>query len=98
VDREFGAGRGRVDLLLRRPYGDGQLQREAFELKVWKDKKGDPLPEALPQLDRYLSRFRLDRGILIVFDRREKPAPVAERSGVETVTSPEGRAITLLRR
>lgn len=98
VDREFGIGRGRADILLRRPYGDGQVQREAFELKVWWDKDSDPLREGLPQFDGYLSRMRLDTGTLVIFDRRKKPAPVAERSGVETVTSPEGRVITLLRR
>jgi hypothetical protein len=98
VDREFGLGRGRADLLVRRPYGDGLLQREAFELKVWWPGKSDPLPEALPQIDGYLSRMRLDTGVLIIFDRRKTPAPIAERSGAETVTSPEGRSITLLRR
>lgn len=98
VDREFGIGTGRADLLVRRPYGDGQVQREAFELKVWWPKAADPLEKALPQFDEYLSRMRLDTGTLIIFDRRKTPAPVAERSGTETVTSPEGRAITLLRR
>jgi hypothetical protein len=98
VDREFGIGRGRTDLLIRRPYGDGQVQREAFELKVWWPGKPDPLEKALPQFDQYLSRMRLDVGTLIIFDRRETPVPVAERCGTETVTSPEGRTITLLRR
>jgi hypothetical protein len=44
------------------------------------------------------SRSRLDAGTLLISDRRENPAPVAERSGLETVTSPDGRTITLLRR
>jgi hypothetical protein len=64
VDREFGIGTGRSDLLLRRPYGDGQVQREAFELKVWWDKSADPLDGALPQFDKYLARLRLDAGTL----------------------------------
>jgi hypothetical protein len=98
VDREFGIGTGRADLLVRRPYGDGLLQREAFELKVWWQGKPDPLMEALPQFDKYLSRMRLDAGTLIIFDRRETPAPVAERSGIETIISPQGRTVTLLRR
>jgi hypothetical protein len=42
--------------------------------------------------------MRLSAGTLIIFDRRKTPAPVAERSGTETLTSPEGRTITLLRR
>jgi hypothetical protein len=98
VDREFGIGRGRSDLLVRRPYGDGLVQREAFELKVWWPGKPDPLEKALPQFDHYLARLRLDSGTLIIFDRRSTPAPVTERSGTETVTSPAGRAIILLRR
>jgi hypothetical protein len=99
VDREFAIGSGRADLLVRRPYGDdGQVQRAAFELKVWWPKAADPLEKALPQFDGYLSRMRLDAGTLIIFDRRTTPAPVAERSGTETITSPEGRTITLLRR
>jgi hypothetical protein len=99
VDREFAVGSGRADILIRRRYGDGQLQREAFELKVWWDKRPDPLGSAaLTQLDRYLARFRLDTGTLIIFDRRTAPAPVSERSATETITSPGGRTITLLRR
>ena len=98
VDREFAIGSGRADILVRRRYGDGQFQREAFELKVWRDNRPDPLESALPQFDRYLARFQLDAGTLIIFDRRKTPAPVAERSGTETITSPQGRTITLLRR
>jgi hypothetical protein len=98
VDREFAIGSGRADILVRRRYGDGQLQREAFELKVWRDNRPDPLESALPQFDRYLARFQLDAGTLIIFDRRATPAPVSERAATETVTSPGGRTITLLRR
>jgi hypothetical protein len=42
--------------------------------------------------------MRLDTGVLIIFDRRKTPAPIAERSGTETVTSPQGMPITLVRR
>ena len=98
IDREFAIGSGRADILLRRRYGDeGKVQVAAFELKVWK-RGPEPLAKALPQLDRYLARFRLDSGTLIIFDQRKIPAPVEERSGTETVTSPDGRTITLLRR
>lgn len=98
IDREFAIGSGRADILIRRRYGDRQVQREAFELKVWRDGKPDPLTPALSQFDRYLARLRLDAGTLVIFDRRQEPAPVEERSTTETVTSPGGRAITLLRR
>lgn len=46
VDREYGVGKGRIDLLLRRPYGDGLVQREAVELKVWHPRKPDHHPPA----------------------------------------------------
>jgi hypothetical protein len=98
VDREFGLGRDRADILIRRPYGDGLTQREAFELKVWKDGRPDPLERALGQIDKYLARLRLDTGTLVIFDHRRQPAPVSERSTTETATSPGGRTITLLRR
>jgi hypothetical protein len=55
VDREYGVGRGRIDLLVRKPYGDRQVQREAIELKVWHPGRPDPLAAGIAQLDRYLT-------------------------------------------
>jgi hypothetical protein len=80
VDREYGTGRGRIDLLIRWPHhtpADKQtLQRQALELKVWRDKESDPLTEGLTQLDGYLDRLSLDTGVLVIFDRRDpKPPP-----------------------
>jgi hypothetical protein len=58
MDREYGVGRGRIDLQLRWPYQDAQGRRqwqreaaEVVEVKVWRDKKPDPLDEGLRQLD-----------------------------------------------
>ena len=97
VDREYGIGRGRIDLLVRKPYGDGCLQREAVELKVWQPRKADPLAQGLAQLDGYLDRLGLDTGTLIIFDRRPDAAPVTERTAITRVDSPADRAIILLR-
>jgi hypothetical protein len=101
VDREYGTGRGRIDLLIRWPYqtptGKKALQREALELKVWRDHEADPLAQGLTQLDGYLDRLGLDTGVLVVFDRRPKAAPIAERTRFEEATSPSGRPITVLR-
>jgi AAA ATPase domain len=97
VDREYGIGRARIDLLIRKPYGDGLVQREAVELKVWHPRKADPLPQGLAQLDGYLDRLGLDAGTLIIFDRRPDAAPVTERTALTETTSPAGHAITLLR-
>jgi hypothetical protein len=101
VDREYGTGRGRIDLLIRWPHhtptGKQTLQRQALELKVWRDKESDPLTEGLTQLDGYLDRLSLDTGVLVIFDRRPNAAPIAERTRFEQATSPTGRPITILR-
>ncbi len=101
VDREYGIGTGRTDILVRKPCtgpdGKPALQMEAMELKVRTGKTGGPLPEALNQLDGYLSRCGLDDGYLLIFDRR--PAAVRQeiqpRFTQEITTS--GRAVTVLR-
>lgn len=97
VDREYGVGRGRIDLLVRKPYGDRQVQREAIELKVWHPGRPDPLPVGLTQLDRYLTRLKLDTGTLVIFDRRPGIAAAADRTRITREQSPEGRAITVMR-
>jgi hypothetical protein len=100
LDREYGLGRGRIDLQLRWPYldRDGQRawQREALEIKVWRDKKADPQGEGLAQLDAYLDQLGLDHGVLAIFDRRTGAEPAGERVRFEQTTSPAGRAITVL--
>jgi hypothetical protein len=97
IDREYGIGRGRIDLLVRKPYGDGLLQREAVELKVWHPGRPDPLNDGLAQLDRYLDRLSLDTGTLVIFDRRPAATPVHERTVLTKEQTPSGRTITLLR-
>jgi hypothetical protein len=98
VDREYGIGTGRTDILVRKPWtgpdGMPALQMEAIELKVRTAKTGDPLPEALIQLDGYLSRCGLDDGHLLIFDRR----PAAVRQEIQPRISQKitasGRAAT----
>jgi hypothetical protein len=97
VDREYGIGTGRTDILVRKPYGDGLVQREYIELKVWLPKKGDPLQAGLRQLDNYLRTARLSAGTLVIFDRRDNALPVVERTEITHLTSPAGNAVTLLR-
>ncbi|WP_234023782.1 PD-(D/E)XK nuclease domain-containing protein [Sorangium cellulosum] len=57
IDREYGVGRGRIDLLVRFPYrkpdGSRAVQRRALELKVWRKGQKDPLREGLAQIDDY---------------------------------------------
>lgn len=101
ADREFGAGDGRIDILIRKPYtgrdGKPALQKEAVELKVRRDKDGDPLSEALGQLDGYLDRHHLDAGYVIIFDRRTKEGQPRSLAAISDVTSPAGRPVMLLR-
>lgn len=97
VEREYGVGRGRIDLLVRKPLPDGDTQREAVEMKVWRTGEPDPLPEGLSQLDRYLDRLGLETGTLVIFDRRDKAAPIADRTVFGHDRSPAGRQVTVLR-
>ncbi|QIS12283.1 AAA family ATPase [Nocardia arthritidis] len=101
IDREYGIGHGRIDLLVRQPYtgtdGHRAEQREAIELKVWRDKQADPLSEGLTQLDGYLDRLGLPTGVLAIFDRRTDAAPITDRTTFSTATTPAGREVTLLR-
>jgi hypothetical protein len=101
VSREYGIGRRRIDLLIEWPYSDDagkqQLQREALEMKVWRDKRKDPLAEGLVQLDEYLARVGLDAGVLVLFDRRSDAPPLEERVREEAHGTANGRAVRVLR-
>jgi hypothetical protein len=101
VDCEYGVGRGRVDILVRKPYTDDNgkraMQREAVEVKVRRAKTGDPLAEGLDQLDGYLSRLGLDTGTLLIFDRRPSAVKKQPEPKFSAERTPAGREITLLR-
>jgi len=101
VDREYGVGRGRTDLLVRWPFldadGKRRWQREAIELKVWAPGRPDPVRAGLTQLDGYLDRLGLETGVLVIFDRRPSAPDITERTSLDAVSAPSGRTITLLR-
>ncbi len=92
LEREYAIGSGRMDICLR--YGKVTL---AMELKVWADKRPDPLKEGLPQIDKYLSGLSLDTGWLVIFDRRSGLPPLSDRTTTENVISPAGREIVVIR-
>ena len=92
LEREYAIGSGRMDICLR--YGKVTLP---MELKVWADKRPDPLKEGLPQLDKYLSGLSLDNGWLVIFDRRSGLPPICDRTTTENVISPSGREIIVIR-
>jgi DNA polymerase III delta prime subunit len=101
VDREYGVGRGRIDLLVRWPYsgpdGKRQWQREAVEIKVWADRRPDPLARGLEQIDAYLARLGLDRGVLALFDRRTRARAIEKRTRFDQARTASGREISVLR-
>jgi len=101
IDREYGIGRGRIDLLVRWPYQDAAgkraLQREAIELKVWRNKQIDPLKKGLEQLDDYLRKTGLDTGVLVIFDRRSDAKPIEKRTKFKPAKTPSGKRVLLLR-
>jgi DNA polymerase III delta prime subunit len=99
VDREYGVGRGRIDLLVRWPFpGDGgrrEWQREAIELKVRTPGRPDPLGKGLQQLDGYLERLGLDEGVLVLFDRSRQGR--RRRGTFAQARTAGGRRVTVLR-
>ncbi|MCP3998532.1 MAG: hypothetical protein GY722_26210, partial [bacterium] len=99
IDREYAVGSGRVDLLVRWPLpaeAGGGVERFAAEIKVRRDKDGDPLDEGLEQLSEYIDRLGLAEGTLVLFDQRSDAPPITERcSRREQVVG--GRRITVLR-
>jgi hypothetical protein len=101
VTREYGIGRRRIDLLVSWPWVDAegkpQLQREAIELKVWRDGRKDPLAEGLKQIDAYLAGLGLEEGILVLFDQRAAAAPIEERTREEATETATGKRIRVLR-
>jgi len=92
LEREYAIGRDRMDLCLR--YGEVTL---GIELKVWRNRKADPLSKGLEQLDGYLARLGQDEGWLVIFDRRDNALELEERLKTEIHPSPLGREITVIR-
>ncbi|OHV63307.1 AAA family ATPase [Pseudofrankia sp. BMG5.36] len=102
VDREYGVGRGALDLLIRwnhvGPEGRPTVQRQALEVKTHRPGDPDPTTAGINQLDGYLLRLGLPTGHLVIFDQRPAERKrVAIELGSQTVTSPSGRTITVVR-
>jgi hypothetical protein len=99
IDREYGIGRGRIDLLVRFPYkkadGSPAVQRRALEIKVWRKGRPDPLKKGLEQLDEYLRKLGMSRGTLVIFDARGRFA--RREPKFEQKRTPSKREVTVLR-
>jgi hypothetical protein len=101
IDREYGVGRGRIDLLIRWPHPSAatsrEWQREAFELKVWREGRPDPITQGLLQIEMYLDGLNLTHGTLVIFDRRKDAPPAPERTRLEEAQTPKGYRVRVLR-
>ena len=100
IERDYGIGRGRTDLLVLWPTEGGQpydlWQRFVIECKALRDSDRRSLEGAIErgveQTLGYMKRCRAKEGHLVVFDRRDAPAekgdgtpPERQREGPVTV-------------
>lgn len=97
IDREYGLGKKRIDLLVRYPYKKNGIraeQRRAVEIKVWRKGEVNPLKKGLAQIDEYLQSLGMKRGTLVIFDARAKLAKHKVR--YEDTTTKKGRQIRVM--
>ena len=76
IDREYGLGRRRTDLLIRKPLTDhygGPVQRVVLELKLKRGILDKVIEEGLKQTADYMDLAgSVDEGHLIIFDRTQE--------------------------
>ena len=75
IDREYGLGRGRTDLLITKPLTDqygGPFQRIVLELKILRSNIEETIQKGLEQTVEYMDRCggTINEGHFILFDRR----------------------------
>ena len=75
IDREYGLGRKRTDLLVRKPLTDtygGPVQRIVLELKIKRGTLDKVIADGLCQTAEYMDSVgSVDEGHLIIFDRSQ---------------------------
>jgi len=71
VEREYGLGRMRTDLLVIWRY-DGEIQKVVIELKVLHKSLERTVAEGLEQTSAYMDRCGADEGHLVIFDRSKE--------------------------
>jgi hypothetical protein len=76
IDREYGLGRRRTDLLIRKPLTDhygGPVQRVVLELKIKRGSLDKVIEEGLKQTTDYMDLVgSVDEGHFIIFDRSQE--------------------------
>ena len=70
IEREYGLGRGRTDLLIVWPQGEETLN-VVIECKVLRKSLEQTMAEGLEQTAAYMDRCAAEAGHLVIFDRRE---------------------------
>ncbi|MYD78633.1 MAG: AAA family ATPase [Gammaproteobacteria bacterium] len=92
VEREYGIGRGRTDLLVVWGRGSG-MQKAVIECKLRRNGLERTVQKGLEQISKYMDGCSTDEGHLVIFDRSEKRTWKEKifRRG-ETV---EGRCVTV---
>ena len=69
IEREYGLGRGRTDLLILWPQGD-QTRKIVIEYKLLHKSLEQTIAEGLEQTAEYMDRCAAEAGHLVIFDRR----------------------------
>ena len=72
IEREYGLGRQRVELLILWPRPQG-MQRFVIECKIRWDSLERTVAEGLEQTATYMDKCAADAGHLVIFDRSERP-------------------------
>ena len=70
IEREYGLGRGRTDLLILWPQGE-QTRQIVVECKILRQSLEQTIAEGLEQTAAYMDRCAAEAGHLVIFDRRE---------------------------
>ena len=69
IEREYGLGRGRTDLLIVWPQGE-QTRKVVIECKILHQSLEQTIAEGLEQTAGYMDRCAAESGHLVIFDRR----------------------------
>jgi pimeloyl-ACP methyl ester carboxylesterase len=82
IDREYGLGRRRTDLLIRKPLTDhygGPIQRIVLELKIKRNSIEKTIEDGLRQTWEYMDKAgAVDEGHFIIFDRTPGTEPAVQ--------------------
>ena len=95
IDREYAAGRGRVDLMIS--YG-GRCNIIEIKLVHPADGRNTTLDEGLEQIARYDDKIGADTLHLVIFDRRPeyRAKPWEERLARESRTTAAGKPVAII--